>query len=324
MATVRRAWNRSNRILSNIHNINNRCFSLFGPSESDWKKWAKEFEIQDAEEDENKKRDPREVTAQELRDVLRLQGKFLIESSMIPTLELPEASESWYTDNHIYIQQTNLDDIWRMGYSPIRFTGTRHVEWLVYDSEATDIKLYSEAIMWFSICDWKPLKIIGQSINDIQFTMQSPFHRIKVVSINEKIESNPSMMIDDEVDINWRWILTFQWINNKEEIFSKPPIHDGRYGRWFDKEQYIEWLKDTGQYKKWQIDQVEKMAEDKRLKFMDRNEKSAKETRFEKHGEEMMKQQDGRPKYLRLDDEMRGIKQDDDEKASWKPKWFPF
>eukprot|EP01084_Bolivina_argentea_P139218 244912_1 len=216
--------NKCNRYC--IIHTHKRSATLFGPSESDWKKWSKEFEIQELEEEQNKLRDPREVTPQELRDSLKLQGKFAIDASVIPQLELAE--NSWYSDSHIYVQQTNLDDVWRMGFSPIRFTGTRHVEWLVFDAEPKDIKLYSEALIHFSICDWRPLKIINQSINDIQFTMCSPFHRIQIISINEKTQNSPVLMIDDELDPNWRWMVTFRWINHREEIFSKPPIDNGR------------------------------------------------------------------------------------------------
>lgn len=302
-----------------------RSFSLFGPSEQDWKKWAKEFGIEELDEEDGD-RDPREVTCQELRDSLKLQGKFVIDKSTIPQLELPD--DSWFSDSHIYVQQTNLDDVWRMGYSPIRFSSTRHVEWLVFDSEPNDIKLYSEALMWYSICDWKPVRMVGQSINDIQFTMCSPFHRIQIISINEKIQNDPPLIIDREVEPNWRWIITFRWINRKEEIFAKPPIDNGRYGRWFDTEQYIEWLKDEGLYKQWQIDTVNKMAEDKYLKLLTTEETSASEDRHRQRMEEALKTKDTRPRYMKLDDDYRGVYRDEDEpqkqSGSWKPKWFPF
>eukprot|EP01084_Bolivina_argentea_P249946 418584_1 len=303
-------------------------FHIIGPTEQDWKKWAKQYGIEDIDEEENLKRDPREVTPQELRDALRLHGKFAIDHSIIPQVELPE--NSWYTDSHIYVQQTNLDDVWRMGYSPMRFVGTRHVEWLVFDSEPKDKKLYSESLLYFSINDYKPIKLIGQAINDIQYTMTSPFHRMQVISINEKMQQDPSLLIDDETEPNWRWIITFKWINKKEEIFSKPPINDGRYGRWFDDEQYIEWVKDTGKYKEWQLDQVTKMAENRILSKADGRDAlggSAKEQRYQKKMAEILNQEDDRPLHVKLDDQWKGLDyrgQKEVGSKSWKPSWFPF
>ncbi len=100
-------------------------FAVIGPTDAQWKEWAREYGLEDFEEEQNAKLDPREVTAQELRDALKTQGKFAIDHSIIPQVELP--TNAWYSDSHIYVQQTNLDDVWRMGYSGFRFTGCRHV-----------------------------------------------------------------------------------------------------------------------------------------------------------------------------------------------------
>jgi len=280
------------------------------------------------EEEQNKKRDAREATPQQVRDFLANRGKFKIDYSIIPHLELPR--NSWFTNEHLYIQQTNLDDVWRMGYSPIRFIGSRHVEWLSFDAEPGDVKLFSEVILHYSMSDWHPLRIIGQSLTDIHWALTSPFHRIQVISVNEKMANSPPDLIDDQTDVNWRWIVTFKWISKKEEIFSKPPIKDGRYGQWFDDEQYVEYVKNEGLYKTWQMDQVLKMAEDNILQKVKGTSKTPKELRHDEQQKKERKSHDARPRYVRLDEEMRGVYQEDQDdggggaKTTIKPTWWPF
>jgi len=297
---------------------------IFGPTKSFWDEYANDFGRQYIKD--NPDYDARTLGIDEIKEAFNINDSFDL-GNKIPDLELPK--NSWYTNTHIYIQQTDLDDIWRMGFTSLRWYQNRYIEWLEFDCEPNDLVLYSNSIMYYSVSDWKPINgLCNQSTTDIEYCCQLPFHRGKIIAVNERIRGDPSMLLNDNIDPNEKWICVFKWMNNYEEIFSKPPIIHGRYGEWFDEEQYIEHTKDNGEYKRWQIDQIQKLFEDKKLRW-NSNAMKNDETYGKYQRPTLSERNDTTPKYLKLDDgynKQNIINNGGNQqkiKKQWS-KWWPF
>ncbi len=111
-----------------IHEICKR--QIFGPSR--FIKWTwkglgdDETELLDPDPPGH---DPRTLSMNDVRERMGVAGAMQLPG--LPELEIPD--KMWFTTNHLFVQQTNLDDVWRLGFSPLKFTYTRHVEWLEFE-----------------------------------------------------------------------------------------------------------------------------------------------------------------------------------------------
>jgi hypothetical protein len=282
---------------------------------------TKELEIRNKDDLEDPDWDPRTLSMEEIRRKFGLADAVTVPE--VPQLVVPD--NCWFTSHHVFVQQTNMDDIWRLGISPIRFIGTRHVEWLEFDCKEDDTALYSSSLMYYAISDFKPIKHMGQALDDIQYCFQSPFHRVKVLNYNRRIADNPSVMIGQD-RLDHKWLVTMRWVA-KAEMFNMKPICDGRYGEWYDAEQYLEWLKNEGVYKDWQMDEVTREWEDGKMSW--RQQTNAKANLHysnralvlakQKRIHDGLGNKDEQPRYLELNESRK-----ETANRGFKPGWWPW
>ncbi|ETO17368.1 hypothetical protein RFI_19953 [Reticulomyxa filosa] len=156
------------------------------------------------------------------------------------------------------------------------------------------------------------------------------------MSINHRIGDNPNLLLTSEnrEKIEYKWLFVIKWINKSCKPLDRKPIVDGKYGEWFDSQQYLDWLKDSGQYKKWQWDEIDKLYQSGTLRWFHVStlpRDSSSSSKFFPYTNSASKQQlpsEDQPLLLEqtvsrqevLDRKMKAKIQ----KNAWKPKWWPF